>query len=246
MIKFTCPHCQAAFNVEDQFAGRSGPCRSCQQQITIPPAASPPLLFDSEPPPINPGKYKPAKSNNSLPAFALFLAGSLCGVIGTIGYQQYLVPRNAYAEGKKAGEEFQKGLAETMPMFRNDLADKDEDGETLFSTKELRLVLLKTEYATRFKIVGQSGSFFLTCDEARQLKDALLLSQDKSDQAKRGNYEREIMEVGKFRVGWSVSQSGNFTVSISDQTILGRMLIMSLPDALDLAKHITKNSSHCQ
>ncbi len=35
-IQFTCPHCQTEMNVDDRFAGSSGPCRNCGQTITIP------------------------------------------------------------------------------------------------------------------------------------------------------------------------------------------------------------------
>ncbi len=37
-IPFTCPHCGAQTNVEDRFAGRTGPCGSCGQTITVPQA----------------------------------------------------------------------------------------------------------------------------------------------------------------------------------------------------------------
>ncbi len=38
-IQFSCPHCQTEMNVDDRFAGSSGPCRHCGQTITIPGAA---------------------------------------------------------------------------------------------------------------------------------------------------------------------------------------------------------------
>ncbi|MHB8897333.1 MAG: DUF1559 family PulG-like putative transporter [Thermoguttaceae bacterium] len=42
-IPFTCPHCGSYTNVDDRFAGHSGPCAACGQKITIPtgPAAYP-------------------------------------------------------------------------------------------------------------------------------------------------------------------------------------------------------------
>ncbi|MGE0759696.1 MAG: DUF1559 domain-containing protein [Pirellulaceae bacterium] len=44
-IQFTCPHCGASSQIDDQFAGQTGPCRSCGQKVTVPypsrvPAAS--------------------------------------------------------------------------------------------------------------------------------------------------------------------------------------------------------------
>lgn len=38
-IPFTCPHCGASTNVDEQFAGTSGPCAVCGKMITVPPAA---------------------------------------------------------------------------------------------------------------------------------------------------------------------------------------------------------------
>ena len=35
-IPFTCPHCGVEVTVSDEYAGRSGPCASCGQPITIP------------------------------------------------------------------------------------------------------------------------------------------------------------------------------------------------------------------
>lgn len=35
-IPFTCPHCGSHTNVDDQYAGQSGPCASCGRTITIP------------------------------------------------------------------------------------------------------------------------------------------------------------------------------------------------------------------
>jgi prepilin-type processing-associated H-X9-DG protein len=38
-IPFTCPHCGSHTNVDDRYAGQSGPCASCGQTITVPFAA---------------------------------------------------------------------------------------------------------------------------------------------------------------------------------------------------------------
>ena len=39
-ISFTCPHCGTQSEVADQYAGQSGPCKSCGNTITIPHAAA--------------------------------------------------------------------------------------------------------------------------------------------------------------------------------------------------------------
>ncbi len=35
-IPFTCPHCGGATQVDDQYAGQTGPCASCGAAVTIP------------------------------------------------------------------------------------------------------------------------------------------------------------------------------------------------------------------
>jgi prepilin-type processing-associated H-X9-DG protein len=40
-ISFTCPHCGVQTQVDDQYAGQSGPCSGCGQTVTIPPSAAP-------------------------------------------------------------------------------------------------------------------------------------------------------------------------------------------------------------
>lgn len=40
-IQFTCPHCHESVTVADEYAGQTGPCRSCGNQITIPAGFSP-------------------------------------------------------------------------------------------------------------------------------------------------------------------------------------------------------------
>jgi prepilin-type processing-associated H-X9-DG protein len=50
-IEFTCPHCGTKTTVADQYIGRTGPCGSCGQTITIPGTA--PLNYS--PPPVRGG-----------------------------------------------------------------------------------------------------------------------------------------------------------------------------------------------
>lgn len=54
MIQFKCPHCQKAYGIKDEFAGRKATCQGCQKVMVIP-AASPAA---AAPPPA--GAAKPA------------------------------------------------------------------------------------------------------------------------------------------------------------------------------------------
>ncbi|MCH2398750.1 MAG: hypothetical protein MK364_06560, partial [Pirellulales bacterium] len=36
MIHFTCPHCRNSSDIDEKYAGQTGPCRSCGETITIP------------------------------------------------------------------------------------------------------------------------------------------------------------------------------------------------------------------
>jgi hypothetical protein len=75
-IKFQCPHCKRGLSVKDELAGKSGPCPSCKNVITVPggssatangpagsaaprvgapgPAAKPPSASSPAPPPLPP------------------------------------------------------------------------------------------------------------------------------------------------------------------------------------------------
>jgi len=60
MIRFNCPGCGKAIKVDDASGGRTAKCRSCGQQIKVPPCLAPdapppfsgPLPKPNEPPPI--------------------------------------------------------------------------------------------------------------------------------------------------------------------------------------------------
>src|SRR5262245_44397637 len=38
-IKFSCPHCKKAWQVEDRLAGKQAVCKNCKQKMTNPAAA---------------------------------------------------------------------------------------------------------------------------------------------------------------------------------------------------------------
>jgi prepilin-type processing-associated H-X9-DG protein len=69
MIAFTCPQCGAQTNVEDRYAGQTGPCRSCGATITIPGTSAQP--FSAVPP--------PPRGSSSAPIIGIAL---VCVVLG--------------------------------------------------------------------------------------------------------------------------------------------------------------------
>ena len=61
-IPFTCPHCGTYTNVDDRFAGQTGPCASCGQTITIPAGM------------VGPPAYGPPQRSSSGPGIGVVLA----------------------------------------------------------------------------------------------------------------------------------------------------------------------------
>jgi hypothetical protein len=71
-ISFNCPHCGASTQVAEQYAGQSGPCKSCGNAIQIPyPAAYQ-------------GKPLPAPNRSSSSTGTIILVVALIAVIGTV------------------------------------------------------------------------------------------------------------------------------------------------------------------
>lgn len=66
-IPFRCPHCGTQTNVDDQYAGQTGPCASCGQAVTIP------APFGGAPP----TAYAPPKSSGSSLVVILAIVGGL-------------------------------------------------------------------------------------------------------------------------------------------------------------------------
>ena len=64
-IPFTCPHCGKQTTVDDQYAGRSGPCASCGETITVPPSTGTPFASG-----------EPGRSSAG-PVIALIVVGGL-------------------------------------------------------------------------------------------------------------------------------------------------------------------------
>ena len=76
-IAFKCPHCGAQTSVADQFAGQTGPCASCGQAITVPPAVG----YAG-----GPGLPPPKKSSAPMVLLivAIVVIGGMCVVGGAV------------------------------------------------------------------------------------------------------------------------------------------------------------------
>lgn len=80
-IPFTCPHCGVQTNVDEQYAGQSGPCASCGQTITVPPSTGTPFASGT-----------PGRSSGG-PVIALIVVAALaallvCGGVMILFYWQ--------------------------------------------------------------------------------------------------------------------------------------------------------------
>ncbi|MEX0818873.1 MAG: DUF1559 domain-containing protein [Pirellulaceae bacterium] len=71
-ISFNCPHCGASTQVADQYAGQSGPCKSCGNTIQIPYATA------------DQGKPAPAPASSSSSTGTIVLVIALIVVMGTV------------------------------------------------------------------------------------------------------------------------------------------------------------------
>lgn len=58
MIAIKCPSCSYEFDVDDQFAGRSGKCKRCGESIRVPSASFGGMEFDDVPPPSSKNNQK--------------------------------------------------------------------------------------------------------------------------------------------------------------------------------------------
>jgi prepilin-type processing-associated H-X9-DG protein len=70
-IEFSCPHCGSQTNVDDRFAGQTGPCRTCGAPVTIPGAAAQP--FAAVPP--------PPRSSSSAPVLLIAVGCLAAGLL---------------------------------------------------------------------------------------------------------------------------------------------------------------------
>jgi prepilin-type processing-associated H-X9-DG protein len=74
-IAFTCPQCGSQTNVDDRFAGHTGPCRTCGATVTIPGTPTQPFAASAPPP--------PRSSSSSAPVLLIVLGcGGMAVLLG--------------------------------------------------------------------------------------------------------------------------------------------------------------------
>jgi prepilin-type processing-associated H-X9-DG protein len=78
-IPFTCPHCGARTNVDEQYAGQTGPCAACGRTITIPAFGGDP--FASGPP----------RKSSSGPVIAVVVVAALGALLVCGGALSFLL-----------------------------------------------------------------------------------------------------------------------------------------------------------
>ncbi|MDP7301988.1 MAG: hypothetical protein QGG09_02745, partial [Pirellulaceae bacterium] len=76
-ISFSCPHCGHTTQVADHFAGQTGPCASCGNQVTIPLAAGKPIVGP-------PRKSSSANSGGAIVAIVIVAVFGIMVVCGGI------------------------------------------------------------------------------------------------------------------------------------------------------------------
>ena len=81
-IHFECPHCGHKTLVEDKFAGQSGPCRECGQQVTVPQLTSQ----------VRPPSQKSSSGAGMTVAFVIMAAIGVIGLMLMCGLVALLLP----------------------------------------------------------------------------------------------------------------------------------------------------------
>jgi len=141
-IHYTCPHCGKPGEAADQFAGQSGPCPACGQQLNIP--------FPT--PGIQTGNYQRKSGAWSLPLILLVAGGGflICCGVGSL----LLFP--AVFSGRQAAKRMQSGnCVKQIVLALQNYYDThltfppavvtDKDGKPLYSGRVLLLPFMEQE-----------------------------------------------------------------------------------------------------
>jgi prepilin-type processing-associated H-X9-DG protein len=150
-ISFTCPHCGHQTQVSAEFAGMTGPCVNCGQQITVPPLEGMQQAAAATPAP-------PAASRSALPWVIAALAGvvALCCICMA---PALLLPAVQAAREAERRAQCQNNLREIGIALHNYHIDHgcfppayipDQDGTPLHSWRVLLLPYLDEDLAKEY------------------------------------------------------------------------------------------------
>ncbi|MBI3467873.1 MAG: DUF1559 domain-containing protein [Planctomycetes bacterium] len=142
-ILFTCPHCGAQTQVDEQYAGQSGPCAHCGKQVTVPggPAVVPA------------GYMPPPKKSSAVPILVGVLAAVFVGGVCIVGILVALllpaVQAAREAARRSTCQNNMKQIALAMYNYQDTYGTfppayiADEDGKPMHSWRVLLLPYLK-------------------------------------------------------------------------------------------------------
>lgn len=140
-IAYTCPHCGKQYSVAEQYAGQSGPCAACGQQITVPLAA--------------PGAYAPSRpSGGSGGVIAIIVAVAVVVLAVPCVLVALLLPaigtaREAARRSQSSNNMKQLGLAlhnyHDVHNAFPPVVVKDANGQPLYSGRVLLLPYMEQQ-----------------------------------------------------------------------------------------------------
>ncbi len=144
-ISFNCPHCDASTQVADQYAGQSGPCKSCGNTIQIPPTA---------------GRGKPVPAPSSSSVGGCILVAVLIALIGilTVGGALFIYGFRGVAVTRDTRMQCSNNLKQIALAMHNyhdvykafpPAYTVDENGNKLHSWRTLLLPFLEQDLMYR-------------------------------------------------------------------------------------------------
>lgn len=107
-MKVNCPHCEAAYEVQAKYLGKTGPCKHCRKSFTIEAEQAEP--FAPEPVKVKPMTAPSVPWVKWAGVFVLVVVSGLCGYfIGAYRSDEEKAALKAMErQGKEASEQFRR------------------------------------------------------------------------------------------------------------------------------------------